>query len=161
PRGIVIDGKPGLGKSRLAEWMCQRAHEVGACTVLRAHHDQHGGPTTGLRGMVERWLRTDGLDRETVWDIVQSKILTLARHDEGLGANRFVEDEARALTEFLRPSDEQPGDAGGPAYQFDSKAEQLFVLRRVFRRLANRRPLLVWLDDVQWGDFALAFAEHA
>ena len=35
-RLIVLSGKAGVGRSRLAEWTARRAHEVGACTIMRA-----------------------------------------------------------------------------------------------------------------------------
>ena len=41
PRAVILKGPSGVGKSRIAEWLCERAHEVGAATVLRAHHDRN------------------------------------------------------------------------------------------------------------------------
>ncbi len=37
-RAIVLEGPTGTGKSRLAEWLCDRAFEVGTAQVLEATH---------------------------------------------------------------------------------------------------------------------------
>ncbi len=74
---IVLSGPGGIGKSRLAEWLCQRAHEVGAAHVLRATHSPIPGPTHGLGPMLRSFLRCQALDRDAVRQRVQG-ILTSA-----------------------------------------------------------------------------------
>src|SRR5690606_17205062 len=39
PRVAVIRGKPGIGASRLAQWLAVRAYEVGGAWILRARHE--------------------------------------------------------------------------------------------------------------------------
>ena len=46
-RLLVLQGAAGNGKSRLIEWMGERAHELGAATVLEAVHGPEGGPADG------------------------------------------------------------------------------------------------------------------
>ncbi len=64
PRGVVMRGAAGAGKTRLAEWLSHRAQELGAASAIRVDHLRSGGTTTGLAGML---LRTsDPLVEE--WD---------------------------------------------------------------------------------------------
>ena len=61
PRMVVLEGSAGVGKSRLAKWVCRRAHEVGCATIFSAYHSVDQGPQDGLRGMVSRHLGCRGL----------------------------------------------------------------------------------------------------
>jgi hypothetical protein len=45
---VILEGTAGCGKTRLAEWICERAHEVGAATILRAVHAPERGPNEGI-----------------------------------------------------------------------------------------------------------------
>src|SRR5688500_7253036 len=62
-RVVVIDGGPGVGKSRLAEWLETRALELGLAQVVHATHAPTPGPSDGLRAALRRHLGGEGLDR--------------------------------------------------------------------------------------------------
>lgn len=140
-RAVVITGQAGCGKSRLSRWLCERAEEVGAATVLKAFHNREGSASSGLVGMITRHLRLSGLEREEV----------RAR----LG--RFGE-LADALTDLVRPH---------PGVRFASNRERNGLVLRLLERLARPPhehqagwPLLVLLDDVHWSTESLAFVEQ-
>jgi len=49
-RAILLEGVSGVGKSRLAQWLCERALESGASEVLRVRYSaQHGTMWTDVR----------------------------------------------------------------------------------------------------------------
>ncbi len=144
-RLVLLEGTGGCGKSRLARWLCERAHETGAARVLKAVHGPNAGPADGLSPMVAGLLRCGGLTRDEVPDRVRA---ALALH--GVPEPPEVE----TLVELLTPSRE--GEPGG--VRLESPTERYLVLRHLLAGLGTRRPVVVWLDDVHWGLDALLFA---
>ena len=137
-RSVVLRGPTGCGKTRLADWLAERAEETGAATTLRAIHSAKGGPSDGLGAMLARHLRCVGLDGDQ----------TLARAGKLL-SRLALDADADAVAELVLP--EGRVTFGGPG-------ERHRVLERVLSKLARERPLVLVLDDVQWGADALAFA---
>ncbi len=148
-RVVVLTGPSGVGKSRLARWLCERAHEVGAATWLSATCSPAPGPSDGLAAMARRRLRCEGLERPGL----------AARLERLLAARRTTvpPGEVDALTELLCP--DGPTDAEA-AVHFGSPAERFAPLLRVLAEQATERPVIAWLDDVQWGLEALHFVSH-
>ena len=146
-RLVLLRGAAGNGKTRLAEWMAERAHEVGGATVLRASHGPSPGAGDGLPRMMARHLRCVGL----------SRIETLDRTERLLRAWKVTdENEAAGLTDLMVPGTTEEG--AGPRPQ--TASERFDLLERHCRRLARQRPVLILLDDVHWSAEAIAFADH-
>ncbi len=141
-RGVVLRGPSGCGKTRLADWLAERSKETGAALAMKATHDAKGGHLGGLGGMLRRELRCIGL-REA------GEILDRVR--EVLDRLGESSDDAEAIAEMIRP-------AG--LVTFGGPTERYLVLERLVRSLARDRPLVLVLDDVQWGHDALGFARH-
>ncbi len=104
PRAICLRGPSGIGKSRLARWLCELAEELGVATQARARFEpnQHD-----LTRMLETLL-------------------------------------GRALGDAL-PQD--PTQATG-------------AMGRVLIDQALKHPVVLWLDDIQWGTPGLDLAER-
>ncbi len=149
PKVVILHGPAGCGRSHLARWFAQRADEEGAAIVLRADHGPDNDGGSGLSGMLERHLGTQGLRRPDV----------LVRVEEALHGLR-VRDEAEhhALTELVRPAASRDLLAGAPRVRFRNQRERHMLIERLLARLCRERPLLLWLEDVQWGPESLAFA---
>ena len=141
-QAVVMTGPAGGGKSRLAEWLCGRAHEVGAATVLVAEHSPIPGPGQGLGPMVSRFLRCQGLTREEILTRVEGIFRV---------AGVVHPDEWQAITELILPASD------GAGIRFRSSNERYVTLRRLLGGLCLERPVVLWLDDVQWGSDALGF----
>ncbi|MCB9674905.1 MAG: protein kinase [Alphaproteobacteria bacterium] len=140
-RLVCLRGAAGNGKSRLAEWIAQRAHEVGGASIVKAVHSPDPTPVDGIGPAMARWFRCVGLDRAAVAE----RIAGLCPF--GLDAD--------ALTELVHP-----GDADDPGVRFGTPDERYEIARQVLEDAAETRPVILWLDDVQWGADALGFAEY-
>ena len=149
PRMMVLKGTAGAGKTRLASWLCERAHEAGVATPLRALHGATGGPQDGLGPMIARHLQWDGVEREEI----------LARAQGWYEPHAEVRpEEPLELAELVRPSAGMRADGSGLRVTFGSSTERHLALLSWIRRVASERPVILWLEDVQWGLDSLKFA---
>lgn len=151
-RLMVLSGPSGMGKTRLVDWLSQRAAEVGAANILTLQHNRDHGPSVGLVAMVSRHLSCDGLSRQDVRERVE-RILKGQNVDDAY--------EVDALTELICPARKTANPQEGErVIRFHSSSERYALIHRLVRRLAEQRPVLVWCDDVQWGHDALKFVRY-
>ncbi|MBI2896157.1 MAG: protein kinase [Deltaproteobacteria bacterium] len=143
----VLRGPAGVGKSRLAQWLCERAHELGAALPLRAVHGPTGGAADGLRAMLARELRVLGLSRPEALGRIRRLLGELGVEQD---------DAARAVAELCMPSSAE----GEPLVRFGGPADVYARLASLLGWLGRDRPTILWLDDAQWGAEAIGFAEH-
>ena len=137
PRLVLLKGGAGSGKSRLASWLCRRAQEVGAAAPLRATHSPTLGADDGLGPMLARAFSCVGLEHGEVADRLASALPSSLPID--------------ALAEIIAPSAE-------PVSVFETPQQRWVVVAAALRELASDRPLVLWLDDLQWGLQATRFA---
>jgi serine/threonine protein kinase/tetratricopeptide (TPR) repeat protein len=143
-RLVLLYGEAGVGKSRLAEWLCDDVHERAIMLPLRARYRRIPAPLDGIVGAVNAHFGLEHADRNLVektllncWEISKTD-------DEGL---TFV----AAAAEWLRPS--PPGQTiplgpTGKRFFFDTPEVRRRTIRRVLEKVGERRPLLLWLDDL-------------
>jgi tetratricopeptide (TPR) repeat protein len=100
--------------------------------------------------MLARHLRCVGLSRAEVLERAESLLEAAGVHEvrEWIG-----------LADLIAPGAAE-GEVEVPAARPQTARERFELLERHFRRLAAERPVLVLLDDVQWGPEAVAFARH-
>ena len=137
-RAVSLRGDPGVGKSRLAQEIAERAGELGVVTVLKVTHGSTPGATDGFVGMLARRFTTAGLGQAGVLAHLEAELAPI-----GLGAL-----EAAAIAAILS------GEGASPMRPL----ERWLVLRRVIVALARTRTVFLWIDDAQWGRDSVAFA---
>jgi eukaryotic-like serine/threonine-protein kinase len=137
-RAVLLHGLAGTGKSMLAGWLCERSDELGQTEVIEVTHGEVAGPSDGLAPAIARWLRVAGLPEGRLD----------ARLDTAVA--RFGGDE----------TDRQTVEALATGSGFASAHARHAALYRLLGRVAEQRPVVLRLEDVQWGTDALAFAAH-
>ena len=139
PHVIQIRGPAGCGKTRLATWLVERAHELGVADSLRCLHSRRSEDEDGLGAMLVRYLGCEGLDPEQA----RERVRTL------LGGERAP----RGAPEAIAAAMYQPE-------RFSDDQQRYGVIRRVLERASRRRPLILVIDDAHRGRDALEFASH-
>ena len=136
PRGVLIRGASGVGKTRLAQWLCETAHEHAGFDTVHLVHESPPGRRHGLGPMVTRTLRLAGLDHDGARDRIA------ARLDLGEDADWAAD----GLAALVLGGDQVAGDGPSLAATF-------------VRALASRRPTILCIEDVHYGLDSLRFAE--
>ncbi len=151
PRGLIVRGPTGIGKTRIAEWVCERGHEVGGAIVLKTSHSAEASKTSGLMRMVERQLSAYNLSAKKTYSHIKHLLNASSTH-------RSTSDlDALALTELLIPgSSKDLGD--GPRINLSTPRERYIVLARLLRFLCQERPVVMFLDDAHWSSDSLEIA---
>ncbi len=137
-RVVALRGHAGVGKTRLAKWLAERAHEVGAAEVILSQHEESSGAQLGLLEAFRRFLRCEGLELAEA----SAQVERLGREHGWVEAGSWDE-LARVVT----------SSASADA----SLAEQHRCLRDLLARVSKRRVVLLILDNAQWADDALRF----
>ena len=138
PRALLIRGVAGQGKSRLARWLTEAADEVAVAESVRAWHEAEGGPGDGVGPALLRRWGGEGLQGDA-----------LAEHLRGIEAPRgpLPPGVARLAAACL------PGTAQAP----DTR---LAVEVQLLEALAARQPVILVVDDLQWGEASLPLIER-
>jgi serine/threonine protein kinase/tetratricopeptide (TPR) repeat protein len=132
---VFIDGEAGIGKSRIARWLCESVEELGLGRAFYAPYSQHND-MGGLRMTIERYLGSHNFDRE---------MLTARLHEELERIGLKEPWVTAALVSFLRPRDEV---TTGSHSERGATADFALV-SRIFRRVTRERVAVLHVDDAQ------------
>ncbi len=141
-RLVVLSGEAGVGKSRLAEWLCEEVHERALMVPLRARYRKIAAPLDGMVGAVMQHYRLERETREVVERVLMNHWNVSPGDHEAL---TWI----AATAEWLRPT--QPNDKVGPTgkrFALDRPELRWLVIRRTLERMGQDRPLLIWVDDL-------------
>src|SRR5579864_6746077 len=94
---IALIGEAGVGKSRIAEWLCAEVHERGVMLPLRARYGRMPTPLDGITGAINAHFGLEGADRAAVEDALMTRWEVEKGDDEAL---TWV----AATAEWLRPT---------------------------------------------------------
>jgi serine/threonine protein kinase/tetratricopeptide (TPR) repeat protein len=143
---LVLLGDAGVGKSRLAEWLCSEVHEHGIMLPLRARYGRTPSPLDGITGSINAHFGLTRADRPTVEHALIARWDVASDDEEALAW-------VAATAEWLRPTPPGASVPLGPTgkrFVLDRPELRFLVIKRVLERLARDRPVLLWLDDVHF-----------
>ena len=144
-RLVLLTGAAGVGKSRILEWLCEVVHEEGQMVPLRARYRPVSTPLDGLLGAVTQYFNFERASRDTIERSLLAR-WKIGRNDKQ--GRTWV----AGVAEWLRPlgpMSDQPIGPSGVRFTLDSLDARRMVTRYTLRRIARKRPLLFWLDDLQ------------
>jgi DNA-binding SARP family transcriptional activator len=129
-RVVLVEGEPGIGKTRLAEEVARRAAAAGMQVAWGRCHEGDGAPAFWPWAQVVRQL-TRGLGPGELAGMLGPSAGWLGQ----------------LMPELAGPSGPRPlADLGAARFQLNQAVAGLL------RRLAEDRPLLVVVDDLHWAD---------
>ncbi len=147
PQNVAVVAAPGMGKTRLVQEFLKHCAQSG-CRVLRGYCESHLSATPLqpfqhlLRGLFQIGPAQDAIEASAG---VEQVLATLAAD---FADAALVTDPLRHLLS-LPPEPSLSASARAP-----SPAQLMASLRELFRALAKRQPLVLFIDDWQWADDA-------
>lgn len=132
-RIVTLRGGTGVGKTRLARWLHHLVRELGVAETLWVDHAPTDGPLTAWSQALATALGTSDLQGLELQDRVA----------------RVIGDEPESVASTSLAA-LIGGDAG--ERHFSSPTERQYALLRALARVGCGRPVVLTLDDVQWGD---------
>lgn len=152
PVVVVIEGASGVGKSRLARWVAESASEAVGAFTLYASHSSPPAAHDGVVPMLARALRVRAADPPDLLRFCRRLLQAWSV------ANEY---DVEALSETLRPV--VLPEWSGPVpwtVRLVRPAERFGVVARLVRRVATRHPVVMVVDDAQWGADSVEFVRH-
>lgn len=142
-RMLVISGAAGIGKTRLAGAVAERARDLGADVLHGRVQRDAVAPCQPILEALRRYLAHDDGVAHELAPMLASELAELARH---------VPELRRAV---VPPADGLPRDA-------DVRRTRVFdAVAGLLEGMARRRPLLLVLEDLQWAEEqTLALVRH-
>jgi predicted ATPase len=144
-RFVLLEGEAGVGKSRLADWLCDEVHERALMVPLRARYRKIAAPLDGIVGAVTQHYRLERESRDVIEKVLMNSWGVSTSDDTGL---TWV----AATSEWIRPS--APGyDKPGPTgkrFALDRPELRWLVIQRTLERIGDKKPILLWIDDLHF-----------
>lgn len=132
PRVVCLEGIAGIGKTHLAQHLCELANEQGLARYVEVSYLPQAPATSGVVASLDQLLRAR-----------QAPSLESARTrvEAWLADEDAASDSLRdALLDLLRPS--------GPGH-FDASLRRLLFLK-VLRVMCRRRAVIALINDIHW-----------
>jgi serine/threonine protein kinase len=140
-RALLLSGSPGIGKSILVDAFLADARRAGALVLGGRCHERESLPYKAL---------------DSLMDAIHAHILQLPDDERAAALPRDRVALTAAFPIFAQvASMEERRRSRRPPDRIDAAAFPRRVaaaLRDLFQRLASRAPLVIFIDDVHWGD---------
>ena len=136
---VLITGEPGIGKTALVRHFSEQQRRSGATVLVGRCSEQESVPFNAFDGVV------DALSRE-LGSLPAAEVAALLPRNVSLLTHVFpVLLRVQAIAQAPRPRVDTTDSN-------EVRQRAFAALRELLARLADRRPLVVVLDDLQWAD---------
>lgn len=135
-RVLKIEGSPGMGKSRLAQWLVEQSHEQGLLLHFKVRFGSHMAGRTGLIGAFESHFAFGDKNEQAIRYTLEQR----------WGIEQEAQKYIQLMLDLLHPEQQHTA-----AFQTstNNRSQQM---ADCFRKITEGQPILLWLDDVQWID---------
>lgn len=141
PSVVILSGASGLGKTRLATWLCEEADQLGLAETFKVFHPSPGQYDNALRQMLLRKLKCAGMDNPQA--IARLRAVFQIHHEsDPVAADRSIA--------FLYPE---------LVSSKKSSAARHVLLMKTCLTIAGERLPLIMIDDAHWGPDALTMTQ--
>lgn len=139
-KAVLLEGEPGVGKSRLARWLAETVEIFGAMRVIRIQ-EESSTPMTGLDGALFRLMGGFGLEKLSLKNRLYAYIAAREPNEETLQGKLHpkIDTEAQALWRWLSPTNPE---------ELPPQEERNVLFCRAAVRTAWRGATFLWFDDV-------------
>jgi tetratricopeptide (TPR) repeat protein/predicted Ser/Thr protein kinase len=152
---LLINGEPGIGKTRLVRELVTQAEVSGGRALVGTSYAEGGTPYAAFKQMIREVLRNgsdDGFDgstelAEVLPEFVLADLLMLAPELR----SRYPFDYAQGRPDV--PASPSASLRAGPPLDLQAEQQRLFENLLIFyTALSDHAPLLLVLEDVHWAD---------
>jgi eukaryotic-like serine/threonine-protein kinase len=135
---VHVHGPSGMGKTELLRKFTQTAQTGGAWVLRGRCHPQESVAFNALDGVIDDLTRLlERLPRSDLDELLPPTPEALPRLFPVLG-------RIEPISQLL--------DLGALDSSQEARRHGTVALKELLHRLATKHPLVVWLDDLQWGD---------
>lgn len=138
---VFVHGSSGMGKSALVDQFLKQVQDEHERTVILKGrcYERESVPYKALDALIDNLSRyLNRLDKNEAEALLPTNVQALARLFPAL---RRVQSVVRSQRRVLEIPDER-----------EQKRRARGALRELLQRLAHRRPLILHIDDLHWGD---------
>jgi len=151
---VIVEGDAGSGRSRLLDWFVTRVLELGAAQVVRVRHTRTSSGSHGIIPALESALGLTALAGNELIERILSVLEAVSERNALNTPPAVLTSRAREIAALF---DERNSHTSN--IQHESPRERYEAVTWLLTYLTHDGPLVLGVDDAQWGWDTLGFIE--